>query len=174
MAGVALALGGIVWWFAGREPSGGGQQQLTAQQALSVLQDIDLAKLEAEAAANPNDPAMVFNLGMAYMDRQRWGDALEVLSRYRNMDPANITAQIEYGIASMNVGIYGPAEETFLAVLVKDPDNVQVHYSLGFLYANAPLPSPTLARQHWEAVVRLSPDSRFAADARVRLQSLPQ
>ncbi len=160
---------GLVWWQYGRQPAGGGQK-LTQDQALSALQDVGLAQLESAAAMNPDNPVAVFDLAEAYIHRERWAEALEWFTRYRAMDPANLHTQIDIGIASMNLGLYGQAEDTLLAVLVKDPTNVQVHYVLGFLYANTVIPSPALSDQHWDEVLRLATDSEFAAAVRTHRQ----
>ncbi|MBI4339879.1 MAG: tetratricopeptide repeat protein [Chloroflexi bacterium] len=143
--------------------------EFTLQEGGGVVDEAQLARLKAAAVQNPNDPTLLFDIAETYMTGDRWAEAIEWFTRYRKLDPENLHAQVDIGIASMSLGLYDQAEEMLQGVLAKDPGNVQVHYSLGFLYASLPTPSADKAKQHWEEVIRLAPDSSFAENARVHL-----
>ncbi|MBI4310903.1 MAG: tetratricopeptide repeat protein [Chloroflexi bacterium] len=169
-AGFAVILAAL-WWQFGRQPSQEAPA-ISPEEAHRLLSDLDLAALEEKALQNQDDPSAVFALAEQYMTRAQWADAITWFTRYRQMDPDNQHAQIDIGIASMNLGLYGQAEDVFLNVLANDPDNVQVHFSLGFLYATSPIPSPSRAKAQFEEVIRLDPASPFAESARERLLQL--
>lgn len=175
-----VVVGTAYWGLQGRgdgavSPGGGsssGAQVLAAQRER-------IARLEAVVAADPAAAAALFELGWTYMDAEQWQPAVDWFSRLLQLDPATvppsvdlIQAQLEVGIASINLGRYDVAEPLLLQVASRRPQDPQVHFVLGVLYAGSPRPDQVVAAQHWQEVIRLAPDSQWARLAKPRLDAL--
>ncbi len=94
-----------------------------------------IAELESIVASNPEDISALFELGESYMVSENWEGAVQWFTKLLAVEPSNLHARIDIGTANMNLGREAEAHAVFAAVLDLDPDNIQVHYNVAFLYA---------------------------------------
>ena len=76
------------------------------------------------------------NLGVAYMNQQRFAQALEQFEQAYEVDPELHTARLNQGIALLNLQRYDAARAALLAAGEQEPGNVRVWYNLGLLHKN--------------------------------------
>jgi tetratricopeptide (TPR) repeat protein len=133
-----------------------------------------VAELMAAVEQNPGDAFALFELGESFFQANQWDAAITWFTKLLELDPNNVHAMTDIGTSHFELGRMDEAETTWLAALELAPGDAQVHYNLGFLYANAEPPEFAAAKQAWERVVQLEPDSDIAQTAQVHLDSLDE
>jgi hypothetical protein len=178
--GALLAAPGAIARSPGQAAGAGTSQP--APRSTGGAPAVDTARvrqLEAADAAHPGDATVLFELGETYMHAEQWQPAVEWFGRLLRLDPASVPsevdllhAQIDVGIAYLNLGRPELAEPILLQLADRQPGNPQIHFTLGFLFAGGAAPNREAAARHWEETVRLAPDSQWGAAARVHLDGL--
>jgi tetratricopeptide (TPR) repeat protein len=123
--------------------------------------------------ADPNDTAALLELGDAFLAADDFATAATWLEKLVTLEPDNIDGRLLLGVARYRLGEEDAAKALWLAVLEAEPDNVEAHYDLGYLYLNQVPPDYDGLRREWGEVVRLDPDSDLAAFAKQHLDALP-
>ena len=88
------------------------------------------------------------------------------------IEPENIQGLLARGAVYFNLNDLANAETTWKKVAVLEPDNVEVHYDLGFLYLNRPEPNWAGVQSEWKKVVELDPGSKLAQTVQAHLDQL--
>ena len=131
-----------------------------------------VAELEARVSQDPNDGDALFELGESHFQAQEWQKAIDWFTKLVAVQPQHVHALTDIGTANLNLGRDAAAKEAWMKALAVDPDDPQVHYNLGFLYARTEPPDLQAAIAEWETVVELAPDSSLAQVARAHLEGL--
>ncbi|MEK7247608.1 MAG: tetratricopeptide repeat protein [Chloroflexota bacterium] len=153
---------------------GGGDEAPAAAQGGDIVA-IDtnrVAELMTLVEEDPNNMEALFELGEIYFLGGEWQAAIDWFTRLLALDPGNVHAHTDVGTANFNLGRSEEARASWLAGLEAAPDDVQLHYNMGFLYANVDPVDFQSAMNEWRTVVRLAPGSDLAATAQVHLDSL--
>ncbi|MDO5700169.1 MAG: tetratricopeptide repeat protein [Bowdeniella nasicola] len=87
-------------------------------------------------------------------------------------DPSDTDARLELGVLLFNQRETSAAEEQWTAAVAEDPDLVQAWYNLGFLYLSKEPPEEDKARDAWQKVIDLAPDSDLAANVASHMDAL--
>jgi len=127
-------------------------------------------------ALHHDDPIAACNL--AYVIMQKGGDldiALSLAQTARRRMPASADAADTLGWVYYQKGAYRPAIDTLEAAIAltqqsKNADNARYHYHLGMAYAKSG--DPSRARDQLQRMLRMSPESNDATDARRELAGL--
>jgi Flp pilus assembly protein TadD len=90
------------------------------------------------------------------------------------VNPEHIQGLLARGAVSFNLDDLAGAETTWKKVAALEPDNVEVHYDLGFLYLNQPNPDWAGVQQEWGRVVELDAGSSLAQTVQAHLDSLTE
>jgi Flp pilus assembly protein TadD len=106
-------------------------------------------------AADPDDPASLYLLGILRYRQERLDDALDALSRSAQLNSTNPGTQNYLGCVLADKGQRPAAESALRKALVIEPDYPDAHYNLAFIYATEKPPSPELARWHYKRAVDL-------------------
>jgi tetratricopeptide (TPR) repeat protein len=173
MAAGAVVLGVLL--FGGGLLSGAGENEAAADaqgEALSAIDTDRVAELVTLVNEDPNNMEALFELGETFFLGGEWQAALDWFARVLELDPGNVHAQTDVGTANFNLGRYEDAKAAWLAGLEAAPDDVQLHYNMGFLYANVEPVDFAAAMTEWGKVVELAPGSDLAATAQVHLDGL--
>ena len=88
------------------------------------------------------------------------------------IDPNNVHARTDIGTSNFNLGNTEEAKAAWLAALDLAPEDVQLHYNMGFLYANAEPRDLDAAKKEWQLVMDLAPGSDLANIVQVHLEGL--
>lgn len=132
--------------------------------ALTLLRRGELEQaiplMESLLVAAPEDPDVLYNLGMAYSDTGRLEDALEILSRAVETDQENANAFVALGVARQRNGESSEALEALRSAVALDPANSYAHRNLGGILAG--LGGFEEAEPHLREAVRLAPDDQQA------------
>lgn len=108
-----------------------------------------IVDMEAEVAADPDDPENQLALGYAYQQQGRYEDALERYDEVLATDPGNSGAMYNKGVSLMALGKTKEAEAALWDLLEVAPDHVLAAKALGEYY---------IEKKHYKsALVALEP-----------------
>lgn len=166
-----VVLGGI---FLGNEILSGGDDAPAAEQAneLAPIDTERVAELMALVQQDPKNAEATFELGEIFFLGGEWQAGIDWFTKLLELDATNVHALTDIGTANFNLGKYEEARAAWLKAKEIDPNDEQVHYNLGFLYANVEPVDFAAALAEWQAVVQLAPGSDLANTAQVHLDSL--
>jgi tetratricopeptide (TPR) repeat protein len=171
-AAVALAVG----LFGGGLLSGKGEDGAPAaaeqQSSLAAIDTERVSELVALVQEDPQNLEALFELGETYFLAGEWQAAVDWFGRVLEIDPGNVHARTDVGTANFNLGNYEDARASWLTGLEAAPDDAQLHYNMGFLYANTEPADYQSAVSEWQMVLQLAPGSDLASTAQVHLDSL--
>lgn len=108
-----------------------------------------------EDPMNPHDEA-----AMAEFEAQR--QRLGELKEYVQENPDSVDGHLELGLLQFNLGAIEDAKQTWLTVTELDPEEVQAWYNLGFAYMAQDEPDMKAAKEAWQKVIDMEPDSPLA------------
>lgn len=175
LIGVAL-VGAVLlgrYGFGGDGDEGAVAADQQAEAGAAVPLDTErVSELMAVVDQDPKDAFALFELGESFFQANQWEAAITWFSKLLELDPNNVHALTDVGTSNFELGRMDEAEQTWLAALQLAPDDAQVHYNLGFLYANVEPPDFEAAIREWERVVQLEPESDLAQTVQVHLDSL--
>lgn len=176
LLGVGAAIGVIVLGgiFVGRGVLSGGDDT-SADEQPGQLASIDterVAELMALVEQDPKNTEATFELGEIFFLGGEWQAGIDWFTKLLELDPGNVHALTDIGTANFNLGQYEEAKVAWITAKDLDPNDEQVHYNLGFLYANVEPVDYAAALAEWQAVVDLAPGSDLANTAQVHLDSL--
>src|SRR5947209_5468768 len=86
------------------------------------------------------EAARLNNLGLAYMNQQLFEKALKNFQEAAKLDPQLQIAQLNQGIALLNLGRIDPAKPLLEDAVKRDPKDPNAWYNLGLLYKNSDSP----------------------------------
>jgi Flp pilus assembly protein TadD len=96
-------------------------------EAASLLQSGDYTSgiqiLKLVLPSRESDPAVHYNLGMAYSDIGKLGEAVEHLTRATQLDKRMVNARVALGVAYARQKNYEAAAATLKEAVLEDPDN---------------------------------------------------
>jgi tetratricopeptide (TPR) repeat protein len=87
--------------------------------------------LEQALAKNPDDPKINLALGLVYLDRSNFAQAIAALRKAVAVEPANITAHFNLGMALRQTGDLEAALQHLGRVVKAEPGNAVMRYELG-------------------------------------------
>ncbi len=176
VVGIGL-VGGLLFGINALVNNLGGATPAASQvaQATSAAPAVDEAKVADLMAAYQADPtnqetllalADEFYAGGLYDQSATWLDKLLAIN------PDHIEALLARGAVYFNLNDITNAEAAWNRVVALKPDNVEVHYDLGFLYLNQAVPDWAGVQAEWNKVIELDPSSDLAQTVRSHLDSL--
>jgi tetratricopeptide (TPR) repeat protein len=108
------------------------------QQVIHLLNNkrFDEAKniLEDMARSDPNNPEILYNLGMCYSELGDLNASIETLNQSLNYKPDSPNTLTALSFSYIKVGRLNEAEQTLLRALELDPNNLYAINNLGGLY----------------------------------------
>jgi Flp pilus assembly protein TadD len=116
--------------------------------------------LEMLRDSRPDDPDVLFNLGMAYSDLGRLDEASVTLTEATRIEPGNAHAVVALGVAQQRAKQPEKAVETLRRALAIDPQNGYAHRNLAAALGN--LKEYADAEEHFREAVRLLPTDQQA------------
>jgi tetratricopeptide (TPR) repeat protein len=150
----------------------GANPSPAASNAAPAIDQAKVAGLMERLQANPKDAATLLALADEFYAGGLYDNAGDWLDKLLAIEPAHVQALLARGAVSFNLGDLAEAEKTWLAVVAIEPDNVEVHYDLGFLYLNQPSPDLVGVQREWQKVVELGPGTQLATTVQAHLDSL--
>jgi len=172
-----IALGAVVFFGTDLLRGGGDAEEAPpAAQAgdLVPLDEERVAELTAAAAADPNSVEVLFELGESYFLAGEWQAAIDWFTKLVAIEPDNVHALTDIGTSNYNLGFTEEAKTIWLSAVEIDFNDPQLHYNLGFLYANAEPQDLPAAMREWQTVLDLAPDSDLAQTVKVHLEGLAE
>jgi Flp pilus assembly protein TadD len=131
-----------------------------------------VAALVTSYQQDPTNPETLFELGEAYFLAGDWAQGLNWFQKLVEVDPANVHAWTDIGTAHYNLGRTEEARVAWQKGLELTPEDPQLHYNMGFLYANSEVPDFEAARREWQTVLDLAPGTALAQTVQVHMEGL--
>src|SRR5918995_1539364 len=88
-------------------------------------------QLEQALAKNPGDPKVNLALGLAYLDRSDFAQAIAALRKAVALEPESIAAHFALGMALRETGDLETALQHLGRVVKAEPGNASMHYEFG-------------------------------------------
>ncbi len=120
---------------ASQAPSGMGSvnpNQVTPDQ-LKHMADKQVEPLLAQLKSNPNDAALLTQVGNVYYDTQLYQDATGYYEKALQSDPKNVNVRTDMGTAYFYMGDADRAISEFKKSLATDPKHGQTLFNLGMV-----------------------------------------
>jgi len=175
IGGLVVLVVVLVTWF-GLFGSVGDGNEVTPPTAdengLIPLDTARVAELMKSAQADPTNPETLFELGETFFQAGEWQSSLDWFTKLIEVEPTNVHALTDIGTSQYNLGSTEDAKATWLKVNEIAPDDPQIHYNLGFLYANAEPQDLEAAKSEWSLVLKLAPGSDLAQTVQVHMDGL--
>jgi Flp pilus assembly protein TadD len=130
------------------------------------------AELMTALQQNPQNKDALFELGEMNFLATQWQPAIDWFTKLLALDPSNTHARTDVGTAQFNLGRMDEAATSWLAGLEIAPNDVQLNFNMGFLYANAEPQDLAAARKAWQKVIDVDPNSSLAKTAQSHMSSL--
>jgi superkiller protein 3 len=121
---------------------------------------------------DPTYAQAYYNRAIAYRDGRQVDLAFESYELALMADPAFQSARYNYAILLQNQGYITDALEQYERVLRETPTDASIHLTAAQLYVRNPA-THLQARQHYEAYLKLSPNSAISRDIRTWLDQNP-
>jgi cytochrome c-type biogenesis protein CcmH/NrfG len=168
-----LAVAVIVGVYQLGKPSGDLPAMTAAQGASAspapTLDATKVADLMMKIQANPKDTESLQALADLYYTAGDFKNSKTFLDKILAFDPKNEKALVGSGAAAFNAGDTASAEKVWTQASAYYPNNVEVHYDLGFLYMTTNRTDKMQAE--WATVVKLAPDSDMAKNVQQHVSS---
>jgi len=111
--------------------------------------------LKKAVSLRMENPAAWLTLGMIYMDREKFDDALPALAQAVVQDPRNPRARNFLGVVIGRKGWIDGAQSELRRAVELDPDYADAHYNLAAFYLEGKPPAIELARRHYYRALEL-------------------
>ncbi len=115
--------------------------------------------LQSALCQEPDNPSILFNLGMAYSDMGNLSEALALLSKLTSMEPNNSQAWTALGVALFRNKNLPEAERALRRGVELDPKNGYAHRNLGGLLIGR---DRAVGLHHMEKAADLLPNDQAA------------
>jgi tetratricopeptide (TPR) repeat protein len=112
-------------------------------------------------------------LGLAASENGNFPLALAAYETALAIQPDSLDARYNFGLVLKQAGYVPDAVTQFEKILSKYPNDGRTHLALGNLYAQQ-LQDPAKARQHYQAVLAIAPQSPQAGAIRYWLTDHPR
>jgi tetratricopeptide (TPR) repeat protein len=176
--GGLVVLAVVLVTLSGLPGGGGGDSEGTPTQPdASGFVPVDterVAELMKSAQEDPSNAETLFELGETFFQAGEWQSSLDWFTELIEVEPKNVHALTDIGTDQYNLGNVEEAKASWLKVLEIDQNDPQIHYNLGFLYANAEPQDLDAAVREWSTVIDLAPDSDLAQTVKLHLDGLAQ
>ena len=146
----------------------------TAEPDPGATGDAEVAALEARVAADPTDVDALVQLGDIAYFAEDYEASADWMTRALEVDPENAYALIALGACRFNLDDLAAAERHWKAAIAVDPRSQEAWYDLGYLHASQAPPDADAAREAWERVLEIDPDTELATAAREGLATLEE
>lgn len=177
-----IFFGVLVGWIIGsQQPARGGAPAAAAapaqaaaagsQQAPPALDESRAAALKATAARNPADAETRVQLGNLYFDAERYADARTWYEAALQIDPRNVNASTDLGIAYYYSNDPDRALAQFERSLAVDPAHSKTLLNIGIVRAFGKQDLAG-AEKAWQRVIDVAPASQEASVAKRGLEGL--
>jgi tetratricopeptide (TPR) repeat protein len=136
------------------------------------MDEAEVARLLAAAAADPTDPGPLMALGDLYYFAGDFEVAATWFGEAVEIAPDNAKALLALGACRFNLNQPDEAERLWLMVTVLQPDNAEAYYDLGFLALNREVADYSAVDRYWGKVIALDPGGEMATTVQGHLDSL--
>jgi tetratricopeptide (TPR) repeat protein len=131
-----------------------------------------IASYGKSVSADPTFASAYYNLAIAYRDSNQPDRALDNYELALMASPKLSSARINYAILLQQEGYTADAVREYESYLQDTPNDASVHWAVATLYARD-RDTRDKARQHYQAYLKLMPNTPLARDVRTWLEKNP-
>jgi tetratricopeptide (TPR) repeat protein len=139
---------------------------------IALVDEQRVTALEMAVQLDPANVQALFELGEIYVQAEAWSDVIHWHNRVLEVDPTNTHSLNDVALASVYLGRYEEGLAYWDRALELEPNNPVLHYSLAFSLLNSPPYDWIRAREHFQRVIDLDPQSESAQSARSHVQAI--
>ena len=158
----------------GAAPAGqttaGQEQSAAAATATNTAQSL-YDSYQARIAADPGDRDAWTSLGAVLLTNGQYAAAADAFAGALELDPNHAPSRADLGAVLLYQGMLRLARVELRRAIELDPTILEAHINMGITYSHATPPDLPAARQEWQTVIDLAPDSELAAQAQRYLDS---
>ena len=151
---------------------GVGSNPVAGAAASPAIDTARVAQLMQKIAADPRDVASLQSLADIYYLANDFESSAGFLEKIVAIDATDVNARLALGASYFNLGKPDQAETQWRAVVAQEPNNLEAHYDLGFMYLSRTPADVTSARTEWQKVIAIAPDSDVARTIEQHLANL--
>lgn len=133
-----------------------------------------LAGLQACLAGNPGNLDCMLDLANLYYELEQYPQAQTTFEAAIKLDPRNVEALLRLAGSYIKQNKYSEAAVTLEQALELQPDSPELHLLLGLSLSRLQPPQTDRSISEWREVIRLSPDSPLADQARLYIEGTGQ
>ena len=170
VGGLLFGINALVNNLPGGTPA--ASQVAQASSGAPAVDEAKVADLMSAYQADPTDQETLLALADEFYAGGLYDQAATWLDKLLAISPEHIQGLLARGAVYFNLNDIANAEAAWNKVATLEPDNVEVHYDLGFLYLNQAVPDWAGVQAEWTKVIELDPSSSLAQTVRSHLDSL--
>lgn len=140
--------------------------------ALTVTPGAEEARMRERLQQNPNDVNAMMILAQFLANSGKGTEAIQWYDKAIQQRPDDYDLRVAFGRTLMENGFAADAELQLQKAAELQPSNPEPVYLLGQLYQNQNPPRNDDARQKYDQVLKMAPDSSFARQAKDALSKL--
>jgi tetratricopeptide (TPR) repeat protein len=133
----------------------GGHPAPTMEQ-MNAMADVKATPLLQRLKAEPENPALLANLGNIYYDAKQYAATIDYYERSLKVQPADTSARTDLGTAYSYTGNPGAAIAQFNKALARDPNKPNTLFNLGIVKWQGKKDGPGAAAA-WKQLLETNP-----------------
>jgi tetratricopeptide (TPR) repeat protein len=154
----------------------GCRQQEQKQQKVNYMPasqpaQLQFDQMEQAAKMAPKNAKVWINLGNAFMDAQRFSEAIDAYEKALALEPKNVPVLVDQGTCYRGARQFDKAVEQYRKALKLDPNFPNGHRNLGVVLA-FDLDKKPEAVQEFSRYLELAPNAPDANEIRQKVQEL--
>ena len=150
------------------------KQQVTytgAPMQAQIASPVQIDSLQQAAKAAPKNAQAWTRLGDAFMDSQRFGEAVEAYAKSLALEPKNVNVLVDQGTCYRGIGKFDKAVEQYRKALAIDPNFPNGHRNLAVVLSYD-LNNKKEGLKEFEKYLAIVPNAPDAGQVRQSMQEL--
>lgn len=136
------------------------------------LDEARVAELETMLEKDPDDIGAKRELAELHNDAGLWNEAADYHQQVLDQEPDDIDALLALGVIQFNMGDTDAAEASWLRAVDVDPQLPEPYFNLGFAYLGKEPAQNDRAKEMWEKLIAVAPDSELAQTAKSHIDGI--
>lgn len=163
----------VVFVVSGCKQDEGNKKQVTYTPPMQtpIASPMQIEQLQQAAKASPKNAQAWTRLGDAFMDSQRFSEAVEAYGKSLALEPKNVNVLVDQGTCYRGIGKFDKAVEQYRKALAIDPNFPNAHRNLAVVLA-FDLNNKKEGLKEFEKYMAIVPNAPDAAQVKQAIQDL--
>lgn len=129
-------------------------------------------ELKGVVEKHPDDVAALRELAQLHNKAGLWDEASDYHTQVLEHEPNDVDSLLSLGVIQFNKGQLDEAEATWLRASEAKPDMPEPYFNLGFVYVAKKPSEIDKAKEMWQKLIDVAPDSELAKTAKSHIDSV--